>query len=100
MTTRITLIAAAAFAILAAAAPSSACDPETMSEQMAELCRSPMDLLSQAVADLTGRHDVAPLQAELARARFACNDGRYEDGLAIAMALARRVGRIEAGRPS
>lgn len=89
------MIAAGAL-LLTAVTPSAACDPETMHEQMAELCRVPFDELKNAIGALAARNDVGALVAELDRARFACGDGRYEDGIAIAMLVSRRIGRMEA----
>ncbi|BBK43129.1 hypothetical protein STVA_31490 [Allostella vacuolata] len=88
-----------ALAILAAIGPVSAiaCDPETMNEQLAEFCRSPLADLAEMLAQVRQPPGVAAgMRQRLDEAKLACRDGDYEAGLAQAIRLARDIGRLEA----
>ncbi len=77
--------------------PAVACDPDTMNEQLAELCRSPLGELGAMLSTVKQSSEtVAALRQTLEEARAACRDGEFEVGLAKGIRLAREVGRLEA----
>ena len=88
-----------ALAALATIGPVSAiaCDPETMNEQLAELCRSPLAELADMLVQARQPPGVAAgMRQWLDEAKLACRDGNYEAGLAQGIRLAREIGRLEA----
>lgn len=90
-------LAAGAFALTAAlvSAPAGACDPDALDEQLAELCRGPLQDVAAMLAAARPTPDVAArIRQDIAAARAACADREYEAGLAKAVRIAFEVGRL------
>jgi hypothetical protein len=94
-------LAAGAFALAAivVAGPAGACDPDALDEQLAELCRAPLqDLAVMLAAARPPADEAARLGRELEAARAACRDRQYEAGLVRQIRIARDIGRLDGRR--
>jgi hypothetical protein len=98
--TRIRLGAAPlALALLAAAPPVRACDPEAMNQEIAAICRAALDPaaeIARAVLPRATTEEARAIEAAILAARDACDVGDPAAGARQAVAIARLAGRIEA----
>ncbi|BBK31779.1 hypothetical protein EDC65_0582 [Stella humosa] len=91
------LTACLALALQAGAPAALACEPEAMNEQLAELCRVPLEELSTMLSAVKQPPEAtAALRSRLEDARNACRDGEFEVGALSFVRLARDIGRLEA----
>jgi hypothetical protein len=103
MRQRLTLTSLAA-AIVLAAGPAGACDPEDLKAEYRNLCATPIDAIGQMVDASASRlsADVrAPFLTKAKEAKDLCEADKYDDAMRLAVRVARALGSAEqaAGLP-
>jgi hypothetical protein len=86
-------------ALMLAAGPSAACDPEEMLNELRAQCRSAIAAAVALIEPMKG--DLTPAEGTLVAARakdadVLCNTDKYADGMAVGARLARFAGHVEA----
>jgi hypothetical protein len=98
------IIPAAIAFIFLAATPAGACDPEDLKAEYRALCATPADMAGELVKASGARlkADVhAQLTAKAKEAHALCLADKYDDGMRLAMRVAKALGAAEqeAGLP-
>lgn len=98
MTHRITAFAAAILIAAGAPAPAFACDPDDLKAEYRSLCATPTDAilaLVEAAAPRLSPERGSSLIAKAREAKALCEGDKYDDGMRLAIRVARALGAIE-----
>jgi hypothetical protein len=89
----------AGIVLIVSAAPSAACDPEEMINELRAQCRdviaSAVTLMKPMTTELSAGERVS-VEAKIKETTMLCNADRYRDGYIAAAKLSRFIGHVEA----